>query len=221
MTTKEQRLLKREKRLQQEAESEEKIFNELINVDIPTPPKLSGIDSPQITWVKKHLINNGVNLVIVGKTGSGKSFCGLKLACAIQPDFSIDQVCFSVEEFMKVVPALPPKSVIILEEASVNADARRFWSDLNQAMVYITETFRASNLLFIANLPSFNGLDSRIRGLVHNLIITQRVYSRQNVCKVKWFKTEVDPITGKMYKKYWRKNARPIKLVSLGYHLNN
>lgn len=175
-------------------------------IDVKRPPLA-------VDWVRKR-IKHGKNAIIAvaGQTGSGKSYISLKLAQLIQPDFSIHNVCFSPKKLIQLVNEgnLAPGSCIILEEAGVLVSSRAFYTQINRAVIALTETFRSSRLILIINLPTFHGLDSRVRALVHLLIQTTGIDmdERRSIAKVQKF--HVDSLTGKEYRANFQDARRKV-----------
>lgn len=71
--------------------------------------------------------DNHLNLimVIVGETGQGKSYTGLRIgektSQRFNVPFTIDQVLFDPTKFFRLVKTLPPRSTIMVDEGSVDA----------------------------------------------------------------------------------------------------
>ena len=81
--------------------------------------------APQKHWVSYILqrIRNNKNFLgfLSGPTGSGKSYCCLRIAEEVDPDFTLERVVFNGIDLMNLVNSgkLKKGSVIIFEEAGV------------------------------------------------------------------------------------------------------
>jgi hypothetical protein len=155
-------------------------------------------------WIlNKIRRRKNVILCATGATGSGKSYACLQIAEQIDKNFTTDHVFFDVKSLIHAVQneKLKAGTVLILEEVGVNIDSRRFYSLVNKAMVYLTETFRSSRLILLLNLPSINGLDKRVRQLLHGVIDMRTIDTKENKSKCRFYIIQTNSITGKMYKK--------------------
>lgn len=100
--------------------------------------------------------------------GSGKSYAALAISEKTDPTFTIDRVCFSLEEFLvQLRSGLPKGAALILDEAAISANARNWFSIQNKLLNYIFVTFRSSNLTTFLCLPHSTMLDSQARKLLH------------------------------------------------------
>lgn len=100
-------------------------------------------------------------IVIDGREGSGKSALAQQLASNLDPEFNIDKITFTAEEFMNAVksPSRKKGDCIILDEAFLAANSRSAMSQINKAMVGLATEMRQLNLFVIICLPSFFDLD--------------------------------------------------------------
>jgi len=174
--------------------------------------------------IKKRLQNLNRNwlAVIVGETGSGKSFLALKLGQLIDPEFNITKVVFSPSEFMELITSgtLRKGDCIVWDEAGVSVPAREWYSISNKSINYIAQTFRHDNLAVIFTVPNFDYIDSQLRKLFHTYIETQHINRIKKLCRVKWLNISYDGRMKKLYMKYPRVNIRgvdyKIKKVGIG-----
>lgn len=139
--------------------------------------------------------NQNYLAVLVGGTGTGKSYAGLKFCEKIDPSFNISRVVFSPEEFMALLNAgtLKKGNAILFDEIGVGMDARSFMQFSNKAMSYILQTFRWENLAVIFTVPSLAFLDTNARRLVHAVIETVEIDYKNNLCMVKYLRSQNNP----------------------------
>jgi len=111
------------------------------NKKIPEAVQQSPILRTQI-WSRMHRQDDNWMGAVVGETGKGKSYTCLSIAECVDEDFSIEQVAFGIEEFMRLVmdDSYGRGSVIILEEASVEAAAEDFHNISNKVLGTVMET---------------------------------------------------------------------------------
>lgn len=122
--------------------------------------------------------DNNFIMIILGSTGSGKSYSALMIGLLIKiyatikykeeheedPVFDIDTICFKAQKVMKALDeGLPPQSVIMIDEGGEVADARKWWSDPNDVITSTIDTFRADRLCLIWATPDMQRIDKRVR----------------------------------------------------------
>jgi hypothetical protein len=115
--------------------------------------------------------------VVCGGTGSGKSYSAIKLAEEIDPNFNIDQIVFSGEEFLEILTSKKLKrgSCIIWDEAGVGIPKREWYTISNKMINYVLQTFRYENLAVIFTVPTLKFIDSNSQKLFHCYIETMRI----------------------------------------------
>lgn len=121
---------------------------------------------------------NNFLMIILGDTGSGKSYSGMvtglmtKMYATVNyrdeqnqvPRFDVGTIAFTADELMRTLDeGLPPQSIIQLDEGGEIADARKWWSDPNDAITSTIDTFRADRLSLIWCTPDLSRIDKRIR----------------------------------------------------------
>ena len=182
----------------------------------------------ETAW-RRIKLNKNFIITIVGSTGSGKSYGALWLAERIDPHFSIENICFSPYDFMKLIndhmtgkKILPKGSVIIIEEAGIQYSARA-WSSFNNKMLgMISQSFRSMNWVFIFTLPTFAWFEKQARELTHLILdAMDRIDYRQGKAYFRINELRSDHFTGDLRLSYpWiikkdGERAR-IKVIALG-----
>ena len=127
--------------------------------------------------------NQNYTLIITGGTGSGKSYAGISLAMAIaakvakikggRPSdyFEVDR-CMSVIDiwrFFDVLESAKKYNIVILDDAGVGINARKFMDTINITINNISQTYRTLNLCTIITVPEMYFVDRVIRSLVDAL----------------------------------------------------
>ena len=147
-------------------------------------------------------------MAVLGRVGRGKSFTSLRLAYDCDDDFSIDYLSMSPVEFQHIIHKVkPPKySCIIFDEAGVAANNRRWYSQINKALVSSFEVMRIRNYIVILTLPVLKHLDSQIRNFIDVEVKVQEKTKVKGlmVTKGSWKFNEVNESTGKNYLKWKR-----------------
>jgi hypothetical protein len=162
-----------------------------------------------------HNKNQNWICVICGPTGTGKSYTALRIAELIDPDFDIDRCTFHAEEFLNLVNSgvLKTGSAIILDEAGVGIPARQWYDICNKSVNYVLQTFRRENVALIMTTPSLSFIDVQARMLSHAYVDTQKIDRKKKMVLVKFMACQLNPKTGKVYYKYYRKGRQALKRV--------
>lgn len=179
-------------------------------------------------WSRMHRQDDNWMGAVVGETGKGKSYTCLSIAEAVDPDFSIDQVAFGIEEFMRLVmdESYGRGSLIILEEASVEAAAEDFHNKSNKVLRTVLETWRNQNRGALLNLPTFSRLDKGARIRMTALIQQEAKFEQRGFSMAKYKHLQTDSDSGRIYRHYptingkenrWLKIAPPSKDIREAY----
>lgn len=169
-------------------------------------------DSPLIDYISHRVTDQNKNFiaVITGPTGSGKSYTAIRLGEllgeALNTDFNIDHVCFRPRNLIKLINDgdLSQGSVLVLDEAGVAMNSRKWQSKMNVLMSYLLQTYRHMNLITFMCLPHFEYLDRQARELVHAVFETDYIDYEKETAWIKPLLVQVNQRTGKMYHKYLR-----------------
>ena len=157
-----------------------------------------------VSRIRKKLLEQNKNHLHIntGGTGSGKSYAGLTLAYAINPErFDADFVAFDLDNFIEIIEGAEKGDVILFDEVGIAGDSRSWQSKRNKYLVYINETFRFRNLAVIYTTPSFGNVDKRIRQLFHTYSKSLGVDYDSKIAYMTFERVVVDEWTGDIYKK--------------------
>lgn len=156
-------------------------------------------------------------IILVGKTGSGKSYTGLSIGKIVDPNFNASRIAFKSEDFMNLInKGLPAGSVIMWDESGVGMSNRNWFTQANKIIIYVTQTFRHRNLVCIFTVPSFGFIDSHLRQLFDLCLVTTGINKRDKKCIVKPLFLQNNPELGKLYKKYKYKDGEKITRIRVG-----
>lgn len=111
--------------------------------------------------------NESFDLTIVGSRGLGKSANGLAIALLFDPTFSIDRVCFSVEEWIELTNSLVDGGVVILDEVGTEGSlsSRTSISKGNRTTSDIIQLCRTDRIITIYISVDDMRIDKRVRSL--------------------------------------------------------
>lgn len=136
--------------------------------------------NPILSYILSRVKERNQNFLclIVGATGSGKTYASLKLCEALDPSFNISRVAFTPTEFMALVndyEKVKNGSAIIFDEFGVSMSSRDSMSKVNKLLSYCVQTFRNRNLIVIFTVPSMSFIDKHVRSMIHALFVTSRI----------------------------------------------
>lgn len=130
----------------------------------------------QLEIVKKRVLTKDRDFVLVidGEEGSGKSVLAMQIAKFLDPEFNLEKITFTSEDFLKVIkdPKTKRGTCVLLDEAFAAANSRASLTEVNRAMIGVATEMRQKNLFVILCIPSFFDLDRyfalwRCRSLFH------------------------------------------------------
>ena len=149
-------------------------------------------------WVRMWLENSNTIWTIVGDTGDGKSYASLRIAERIWPDFSVDEVTTNIIDFLRKVndDSYGRGSVVVLEEASVEASAYDWHSESNRVFAHILDTWRHQNRMGIINLPNFDKLEKGARQRTEIIVNMQFAKPWMDYSQAKLYEPNTHNVTG-------------------------
>lgn len=116
-----------------------------------------------------------LNCAVIGESGSGKSWLCLRFSDQyykryLKINFSVDNVVFTITEFLELVKTLPNCSIIIFDDAGLKYSSKRWWDELNQILGYTMQSFRYKIINVFFTIPILKWLDNVGRGMLHSRI---------------------------------------------------
>jgi len=144
------------------------------------PYPLDETGEPKSPLVDMIIARNraGYNNIIgvIGPTGSGKSYTGLRLAwrceLAASLEFSVDQVVFSGAELLARILTLDSGKFIVFDDAGTGKawGSKQSMHVHNKILGWVMQSFRFKQINVIITLPDFNMLDNQGRALCHFVV---------------------------------------------------
>lgn len=137
---------------------------------------LAPIFEKELAKVKSRVLEKDRDwfAVIDGEEGAGKSVLAQQIAAYLDPEFNLDKIVFTSEEFIKIIkdPKTKKGACIVLDESFNAANNRASLTEVNRAMAGLATEMRQRNLFVLMVLPSFFDLDRyfalwRCRALIH------------------------------------------------------
>lgn len=160
-------------------------------------------NDPLIKQIQERLYKYNKNwlCLIVGETGSGKSYSAMSLADMIDPNFTIENVIPNPLDFANGVIEHKFKkgSVVVLDEIGVSMNSRRSSSDFNVALSNIFQTFRRWNIGVIYTVPSGMMVDKNVRRLIHHYIVINGVIPDTQLCSAKIYKVNYNALLDRTF----------------------
>ena len=130
----------------------------------------------ELLKVKHRVLTKDRDWVVVydGEEGVGKSVLAMQHAKVLDPNFDLDHVVFTADDFIRVIkdPKTKRGTAIVLDEAFSSANSRASLTEVNKSMIAVATEMRQKNLFVLMVLPSFFDLDRyfaiwRCRALFH------------------------------------------------------
>ncbi len=141
-------------------------YHKVASTKLQQPIKY-GQHKPFIENLKERLNHNqSTDILMYGIKGDGKSSAGLGVGYAADDNFTVDNIVFSMEEYLDTIQTLPPKSVIVFDETGTQSSgmsSRNFMSNKNKNVVDIWQMARTKQVCTIAITLDAGRIDNRIR----------------------------------------------------------
>ena len=156
--------------------------------------------------------NKNVLGVILGPTGSGKSYTALRI-CEIDykkrfnKPFPIENVTFSIGETIKRIQEIQKsgrKGELIMPDdiGAAGYGALEFQSKTSKMFSYILQAFRSLNIGLMMTLPVLTMLNKSGRQLIHYQLVTDGIDYELKMSRVKPYFHQLNQSSGKSYWKY-------------------
>lgn len=155
-------------------------------------------------WEPIHKYDQNYVGAMVGEVGQGKSWAALRFCEVMDPNFTIDQVAFTPEEFMRLVKSneYGRGSFILFDEAGVGISNRDWYSEVNKQVGFILDLWRHQNRGAIFTLPSLGGLDKRAKARLRGYMSMQGINHQEGWSLAKYYNLIEKPYSGKLLRKF-------------------
>lgn len=129
-----------------------------------------------VDYVINRRIRNNQNWVgaICGETGSGKSYTALRIGEMVDPNFSADNIVFSVKEFIDTFDSRAPGSLVVFDEGQ-EWSARRAMSKKNVELTDIMAMLRFTLVNVLFTVPNIRMVDVSLRRLMHGYLDVEAI----------------------------------------------
>ena len=151
-------------------------------------------------WNRLYYNNQNFLGAYCGQTGSGKSYAALYSAWIMDRAqngghrFSIDNVVFTPEEFLKAVKNNSYRGTFIIwDEVGVGINSRTFYEKTNLMISYVTQTFRWKNFGVLYTVPAFGYIDKQVRQLFHAYVQMLKPLPHLERSVGKWYWLNYNP----------------------------
>ena len=123
--------------------------------------------------------NQNVTMIVVGGTGSGKSYAAIRLALEVSKhvaqikggvpsdyfDANRNMSVIDIMKFFDVLDNAQKWNTVILDDAGIGVNARKFQDTINVTINNITQTYRTLNLFTVLTVPEMYFVDKILRSL--------------------------------------------------------
>lgn len=170
------------------------------------------VDNILAEYIKQRVYKKNKNflMLVVGSTGSGKSYGVLKLAEQLDPTFTIEDCCFKAKEFMDRINFHTKEGkkalgkVVVWDEIGVEHSSREFMTISNRVMNYFFQTCRNLNMIVLMTCPLLSFVDSATRKLAHCIAETGGINTQKKLLTLRVKTNQTNVLSGKEYMKYLR-----------------
>lgn len=160
-----------------------------------------------------HEENKNALILLVGDTGSGKSWAALRLAKLIDPSFTPKRVAHQRgSHFMRIIKnqKLKRGDAVIWDDVGKGLKKRDWYDIVNKMIVDVLQTFRVLGLCVIFTCPDPRLIDSNALALFHYWGEMIMIDMRKKQSRMKFFEVQINRRTGKVYWHYLRSYGKPI-----------
>jgi hypothetical protein len=144
-----------------------------------------------VTYIKAKVTeqNQSFPTLVVGQTGSGKSWSTLRLCQEIDPDFTLDGNWFfrAVEfykefnKYYKDKENVKRGKIWVLDEAGVDFSSDDWQSKTNKIFAKVFSTARFRNYIFFGTVPFVDFISKKIRQLMQYRMTANYVEKKKDV----------------------------------------
>lgn len=147
--------------------------------------------------------NQNVTMIFVGGTGSGKSYAAIRLALEVSKrvaevkggvfsdyfDATKNMSVIDIMKFFDVLDNAQKWNTVILDDAGIGVNARKFQDTINITVNNITQTYRTLNLFTILTVPEMYFIDKILRSLTDFYCEMEGMF-RPNISKGRLFEIQ-------------------------------
>lgn len=125
-----------------------------------------------VRYIRKRITQNKNFIgMIVGATGSGKSFSALSIAEMLNEDYNISRLVFKGKDLMRIINHgehhYRKGVVIVWDEAGIDLSNRNWYSITNKVLSFLIQTFRHKNFILLFTVPYSDFVDTATKKLFH------------------------------------------------------
>lgn len=108
-----------------------------------------------------HKKNQSAVVIVDGRSGMGKTTLSSQMGLYMSPNFSLDNIHFTPEEFLKALSVAQKGDTIVFDEAML-LSSRAALSAMNRMIVVAMSMIRSKNIFIIFNVNSIFDLDKNL-----------------------------------------------------------
>jgi predicted Zn-ribbon and HTH transcriptional regulator len=159
---------------------------------------------------------NSFQAMVLGMSGTGKSFSGIRLCEMLDPNFDVSRIIFTPQDFMKLINSdIAPGSAILADEIGSWLSSRDWQTTQNKLMSIVLETYRYRRLIVVWTVPHARMVDRNLRDMCHVIVETIAVDRKNDKCLAKFKYHKTNPLTGNEVNIFPRKRREDGQIVTL------
>lgn len=186
----------------------------------PTFSSYMGIDQTQFVFdqIRNDVLvrNESRDIFIAQRRGAGKSTIAVRIATLLDPNFTLDHVCFTVSKFVSLITSrLEPGTVIIFDDLGTQkgGSSRKWQKQESQDLADIMQLNRTDRIITIATSLELDRGEKRMRAGFSLMIDPGDKLSDEDTGgrglanQIKLRQKVVDVFGGSVRWQYWRYKA--------------
>lgn len=172
-----------------------------------------------VEYIRQRVMEKNKNFlfIIVGPTGSGKSWASLSIGEMVDPEFGMDRVVFKSSDVLDLVNSgtLKRGSFIDWDEAGIDLSNRDWQKRSNKVLNFLLQTWRHKGYILCLTVPYADFIDLASRKLLHAEFSTVSINQQKQTCRVKPKFLQYNSDLKKWYRPYLKVIKKDIGIVKI------
>jgi energy-coupling factor transporter ATP-binding protein EcfA2 len=102
-------------------------------------------------------------IVVTGKEGVGKSTCAIQIACLLSPRFTLQNVCYTMSDYLRIIEEGKRGDVALLDEGNLFLFSREAMTKENRNMIKLFALMRQKGIITVICVPQYKTIDPYVK----------------------------------------------------------